>query len=1183
MDTLESRLPPGWIDDVLTLFADDCWGSWLLHSLSDLRKALSELTILLCTLEDYKMQINYSKTAVLLKFVGKQAKQALHEITVMKNGVRHLRLVVHDVERLIPIKDSHEYLGTKVTYDGPREANLTHRLHCGQRKFQMIQKALTGHHAITQEHRTRLWSACVRTSLHYSLSAAGLNEPDLRRLETRTLKHLRAILRLPAHKTHVSNTEIWQRSQVEPPGPQILQALISFRSKLEARLTTHPDITTRPGIMDYVRSLELQLTAVLAQRASTQDPTPESASPEAWPCQICGIILTSQHALRIHYGPVGQGQAFDPRQHAVGGLPHCRLCGRKFAKWQNLRHHVESGACSALGGVSNPRAEVDIRAEPAAQDQPPSAAVQQGPTELQNAPLIERPFFVRSWQQWDTLLKHSALRTELLHHCSLCQMWVADHQHLKQHIRRAHPHEHAALHHTVVARCKPFRRQLVSNSLCPWCGFKVCAPGRHAEACPVLYQICLAAAYLEQRALASSTLQPDVPQDDDGDGHQLGDQSGCGHLPALPGLADGAVPSTGAHNEGRQGQQAPSPGSGPAAAPAGPTTTLHAFFGRALCADRCRPHFGESRPTTGRPVGRATHGQNVHSVHPGGCHQRAPEPLPGIEGVPPATGGRHPDGPELTQNPPPGMHDEATPGPHQPHALHAGRHPKASNSGLAHGQPGMDAPQVVPTSQTAGDRHRGTPSGTRQPYGIHRFLAGQPQGRRGAEVPLHTEPREDGGGPDPHGHFLPLDQPPGPHRGAGAHTVHQPPGDHSITAHRPLHEAGHAATVATRATGGGTGIRPVGTPGEAAQRTEATPHPHLSNTPPFSLLNDGNACHINALIYTLWLLADQTRRPDMLHTSIRQLTGDRVRAHGVLQYFLLGWPRAREQHDIVEFLDFFAPRVTNSLSGTWQGRQRLAEDAHLQHEVGPLNKCIPLPRPRRHMPRIQDLIGQWHHQDNRCALTCVSEWVFFQLPRFRCTKGRVRKTHQCYDIPNILQVPVFLDEQSTSVVWHSYYACAVIRHHGPSPSSGHYTVMVGGEPGYILDDDAVPRKAEAADMTETSASMYVLALSSIACSMPANHAVAPTRSEVETPRASAEDGSAGHLRDGPAHRAGTPTVRAHLPPGYLSPPTGAGHGRPPGAHGQAGRPYEHDPPSAAGDGDRPGAEQADGNCHPASA
>ena len=588
------------------------------------------------------------------------------------------------------------------------------------------------------------------------------------------------------------------------------------------------------------------------------------------------------------------------------------------------------------------------------------------------------------------------------------------------------------------------------------------------------------------------------------------------------------------------------------------------------------------RQMPGGPAGRAAHGQDVRPVHPGGCHQRAPEPLPGLEGVSPATGGRHPDGAELTQNPPPGLHDEAAPGPHQPHALHTGGHPQASNRGLGYGQPGVDAPQVVPPGQTTGDRHGGAPGGTHKPYGIHRFLAGQPPGRRGAEVPLHTEPREDGGSPNPHGHLLPLDQPPGPHRRAGAHTVHQPPGDHGIAAHRPLHEAGHSAAVSTRTTGGSTGIRPVGPPGGAAQRTEATPPPHPRSTPPFSLLNDGNACYINALVYTLWLLADRSRRPDMLHASIRQLTGDGVRAHGVLRYFLLGWPRAREQHDVVEFLDFFAPRVTNSLSGTWQGRQHLTEDAYIQHEVGPLNKCIPLPRPRRHTPHIQDLIGQWHRQDNRCALTCVSEWVFFQLPRFRCAKGRVRKTHQSYDIPSILQVPVFLDEQSTSVVWHSYCACAVIRHHGPTPSSGHYTVMVGEEPGYILDDDAAPRKAEAADMTETSASMYVLALSSIACSTPANRAVAPTHSAVETQRSSTENGSAGHLRDEPAHGNGAPTVRAHLPPGHLPPPAGAGHGHPPGAHGQAGRPHEHDPPSAAGDGNRTGAEQADGNCHSAS-
>ena len=43
---------------------------------------------------------------------------------------------------------------------------------------------------------------------------------------------------------------------------------------------------------------------------------------------------------------------FVPRLHACGGLPKCRLCLRTFYKWQNLKEHIESGACDKLGGAS---------------------------------------------------------------------------------------------------------------------------------------------------------------------------------------------------------------------------------------------------------------------------------------------------------------------------------------------------------------------------------------------------------------------------------------------------------------------------------------------------------------------------------------------------------------------------------------------------------------------------------------------------------------------------------------------------------------------------------------------------------------------------------------------------------------------------------------------------------------
>ena len=57
---------------------------------------------------------NYGNSAVLLKFVGRQAKQALYDITRLKNGEAHLCLTVKGVERLIPLKAERDHGGSKV-------------------------------------------------------------------------------------------------------------------------------------------------------------------------------------------------------------------------------------------------------------------------------------------------------------------------------------------------------------------------------------------------------------------------------------------------------------------------------------------------------------------------------------------------------------------------------------------------------------------------------------------------------------------------------------------------------------------------------------------------------------------------------------------------------------------------------------------------------------------------------------------------------------------------------------------------------------------------------------------------------------------------------------------------------------------------------------------------------------
>ncbi|CAE7187361.1 unnamed protein product [Symbiodinium necroappetens] len=445
-DTLEERLSETWVRHTPTMFADDCWAHWLIKSSDDLQRALRELQILLCTLEDYKMRINFSKTAILLKLVGKQAQTALRAHTRLKQGLPHLVVLVNGRTQLIPIKTEHEYLGSKVSYHHVADRNLEHRLQAGQLRYHSIQKSLTGRHAITQAHRIRLWAACVFTSTIYSLAAVGLTTQGLQKWETRTLKHLRAIMRKPAHLTRVTNETIWQQAGLRKPGEQLLDQLQQARAKLELRARVAPDITTEAGVLDYLRQHETHLR-LLIQRAQDHPPAPIPV--QQYVCQHCEAVFLTEHALHIHCGikhPAPASEAgrpepkhlFDPAQHSVGGLPHCRACGRKFTKWQYLKHHIEVGACEAVGGASfvhKPTAEVELRAELQPPTQPPPTH-QESP--VQNLPLVQRPFFQASWARWESLLSNTAIRQELQAHCVLCHFWVADYQHIKQHQRRAH-------------------------------------------------------------------------------------------------------------------------------------------------------------------------------------------------------------------------------------------------------------------------------------------------------------------------------------------------------------------------------------------------------------------------------------------------------------------------------------------------------------------------------------------------------------------------------------------------------------------------------------------------------------------------------------------------------------------------------------------------------------------------
>ena len=91
-------------------------------------------------------------------------------------------------------------------------------------------------------------------------------------------------------------------------------------------------------------------------------------------------------------------------------MPACRLYNRQFFRWTHLKQHIESSACSALGGASNSRSPVpdaipaQIRAPPTAQ-----LPIFEGQNS-QHTPLVQRQAFLAGYSNLEKWLAVTAVR-----------------------------------------------------------------------------------------------------------------------------------------------------------------------------------------------------------------------------------------------------------------------------------------------------------------------------------------------------------------------------------------------------------------------------------------------------------------------------------------------------------------------------------------------------------------------------------------------------------------------------------------------------------------------------------------------------------------------------------------------------------------------------------------------------
>ena len=833
----------------------------------------------------------------------------------------------------------------------------------------------------------------------------------------------------------------------------------------------------------------LRLLAEYRQQALQPEPEASAAdtltaAPPSIPCDVCDKLFCSLNAMRIHcklqhgYLPLHTKApvAFDAVLHSVQGMPECRLCGRKFFRWQQLQKHITEGACEALGGESfirNPIPEDAGTALPTAVTTVVSQEAAASDAKQAAVPLVQQPEFLQALPNWASWPLRPGARKQLLEHCVLCGMWIASPKHVKQHMNKAHKHELQDRPQRSLLLCRTFKSQLTRGSACLFCRSKVGAPGRHAEQCTVLYQLTMATLF------AQDSLQKDGI---------CRSEPGGRHLPILlpeRGPSDLAVLRTSAATADTSENQETTPGAATAATLAGAVISgISADVSAAAPRGPRSASPGQQDSATARGLHPADHaGQRLYALLSGGPAQPAAIHDGNVQGVASQEGQGRAAADLAAANRTLRQRHQRDASANADNCGDRGGPSRTGSGPVDDGDGGVDLSALVHQGPQAGPGRVETGSSARSCGEAAQLDSRKHERRHHSILSQHSAAAQTGGSGGQLGRVQAGNQSArtgGRRHPRGSDYVHQLFGDGS---HRHVHEAGDSPEGTSFPSAGADGVRQMrgAVPTDSAhagQASESTPQP----LPQLGFRNPGNMCYINSVLYCLWLVAHRTGHTQVLPEALRGLQAGRYSARQLLGFHLLGWPRPERQHDVCEFISFLIPKLTAAvITGRVELRQAGPEGVRIRADTS-LQTCIILPAMPSRSHSLQDLLSFWHQQDEMHALTSDDSWIFVQLPRFAWQGGRARKVTHTYHIVDTLKVPIYVDDHSLLVRWVSYSLTGIIQHHGTSPAAGHYTVVhTGARRHWLIDDEKEPLALTTSMIRHVCANMYVLALTRCPC------------------------------------------------------------------------------------------------------
>ena len=461
MRRLAQRLDPGFIQDCITIFADDVHFGGIYHSERELQDLLLAIGIFLDTLREYGLTVNATKSNIILGMGGTSYRKAWNRVTQRDDHGLRVKIPLPNNETvLFPITKSAKYLGAIVSYGSFEDQTLRHRIQMARISFHRLHKWICTKHGLPARERFKLWQTCVMTTLQYSLLAIGFTDTGFKLFDTTVTHMLRQVLHDHSYITRRTNTQALQNFSIASPFALLHRAAENLCRTLETRRQSCEE-------HDIVHTLNwlplLDLTRRLAYLATPGPGNPDplvssQAFAQTFQCALCDFHTTCvatfrRHCTTVHGFQMVRSTHANLSTYSLKGLPQCKFCAQTFTTWRSFLTHVQRG-CQALrpgplqclldSSQGRPfKATCATGASQMAHD--PERAIR-GDRLLSDAdlqvlrdkPWGQRLLTLLTNRQFDLVHQEREACDFLMNYCGICGIWVGRLQSMQLHMRTFH-------------------------------------------------------------------------------------------------------------------------------------------------------------------------------------------------------------------------------------------------------------------------------------------------------------------------------------------------------------------------------------------------------------------------------------------------------------------------------------------------------------------------------------------------------------------------------------------------------------------------------------------------------------------------------------------------------------------------------------------------------------------------